>query len=178
MSPYLVVAAAIAFAAASVVKAPPDTMHIISGPRGQRTLTGKSGIRIPVLERKDTLYLGEVTINISPEKAPPAKDGVFVSVDAVAKVCVTSAADGIALATRNLLNKSPRRIAVDLERTLLGVVCETVAAFSYADICADRNGFSECAAARIANITAKLGLEIVSFAVVSVEAAEEKATDG
>ena len=41
------------------VKAPPDRAFIISGlGRNPRILTGRAGLKMPFLERKDVLYLG------------------------------------------------------------------------------------------------------------------------
>ena len=48
------------------VKAPPDQAYIISGLKKEsKVLIGRAGIRIPILERLDKLYLGQMTVDIS-----------------------------------------------------------------------------------------------------------------
>ena len=45
------------------VKAPPDKAFIISGYRKTpKILIGRAGVKIPLLERLDVLYLGQMTV--------------------------------------------------------------------------------------------------------------------
>ncbi|MBR6329967.1 MAG: flotillin family protein, partial [Lachnospiraceae bacterium] len=51
--------------ASGYVKAPPDMAYIISGfKRKPKILIGRAGIKIPFLERKDTLSLRQISIDI------------------------------------------------------------------------------------------------------------------
>ena len=68
------------------LKAPPDTAYIISGMGKRRILIGKAGWRLPFFERVDTLYLGQMTVDIKTEQSVPTNDFINVDVDAVAKV--------------------------------------------------------------------------------------------
>lgn len=69
------------------VKAPPDKAFIISGPhKAPRYLIGRAGFTIPFLERVDTLYLGQMSVDIKTETAVPTNDFINVNVDAIAKI--------------------------------------------------------------------------------------------
>ena len=71
------------------VKAPPDTAYIISGIKKKpKVLIGRAGIKIPFLERKDTLLLKQMSIDIKTGGFVPTKDFIGVDIDAVAKVKV------------------------------------------------------------------------------------------
>ena len=71
------------------VKAPPDKAYIISGLRREpRILIGRAGVKLPFLERKDTLVLKQVSIDIKTNGYVPTLDFIGVDIDAVAKVRV------------------------------------------------------------------------------------------
>ncbi|MBP5607624.1 MAG: flotillin family protein, partial [Lachnospiraceae bacterium] len=56
------------------VKAPPDTAYIISGIKKKpKVLIGRAGIKIPFLERKDTLLLKQMSIDIKTGGFVPTK---------------------------------------------------------------------------------------------------------
>ena len=80
------------------VKAPPDQAYIISGLKKEsKVLIGRAGIRVPIFERLDKLYLGQMTVDIKTEQSVPTSDFINVNVDAVAKVRISPLADGIKL---------------------------------------------------------------------------------
>ena len=52
------------------VKAPPDQAYIISGLKKEsKVLIGRAGIRVPIFERLDKLYLGQMTVDIKTEQS-------------------------------------------------------------------------------------------------------------
>ena len=100
----------------SYVKAPPDRAFIISGlGRNPKILIGRAGLKLPVLERIDKLYLGQMSVDIKTEQSVPTNDFINVNVDAVAKVRIEPSQEGIQLAAKNFLNKNPEQIAKDPE---------------------------------------------------------------
>ena len=102
----IVIAVLVAIVLIGYVKAPPDHAYIISGLRKEsKILIGRAGVRIPVLERMDKLYLGQMTVDIKTEQSVPTSDFINVNVDAVAKVRISPDAEGIKLAAKNFLNK-------------------------------------------------------------------------
>ena len=54
------------------VKAPPNVAYIISGlTKNPRILIGIGGFKIPLLERVDMLYLGQMSVDIKTSRAFP-----------------------------------------------------------------------------------------------------------
>ena len=67
-----VIAAVIIFGVICYVKAPPSTALIISGlGNTPRTLIGQGGICVPILERADRLFLGQISVPIRTETSVP-----------------------------------------------------------------------------------------------------------
>lgn len=108
------------------VKSPPDVAYIISGIRkNPKVLIGKAGIKIPFLERKDTLLLKQISIDIKTGGYVPTLDFIGVNIDAVAKIKVMCDNDGIQLAMRNFLNMSEQQITEALVDSLQGNMRES-----------------------------------------------------
>lgn len=59
--------------------------YILSEPR---VLIGDGGVKIPILERLDKVYLGQVTVDVKTSQPVPTHDFLDVMVDAVCKVRV------------------------------------------------------------------------------------------
>ena len=61
------------------VKAPPDMAYIISGLKKEpKILIGRAGIKIPFLERKDTLLVKQVSIDIKTNGFIPTLDFIVI----------------------------------------------------------------------------------------------------
>ena len=68
--PIVAVVAVVLLFLLGYVKAPPDRAFIISGfGRNPRILIGRAGIKLPFLERKDVLYLGQMSVDIKTEQS-------------------------------------------------------------------------------------------------------------
>ena len=90
------------------VKAPPDMAYIISGMgRKKKILIGRAGIKFPFLERKDTLVLKQISIDIKTNGYVPTLDFIGVHIDAVAKVRVKTDPEGIKLAMKKTVAVFP-----------------------------------------------------------------------
>ena len=71
--------------ASGYVKAPPDKAFIISGMKKEpKILIGRAGIKLPFFERKDTLVLKQISIDIKTNGYVPTLDFIGVDIDAVA----------------------------------------------------------------------------------------------
>ena len=168
--PVIVIAAvAVIIVAFGYVKAPPDKAYIISGLRKKsRVLIGRAGIRFPLFERIDKLYLGQMTVDIKTEQSVPTNDFINVNVDAVAKVRIMPTDDGIRLAAKNFLNKRPDEITVDLQDSLQGNMREIIGTLSLKSINTDRDSFSDQVMMKASKDMEKLGIEILSCNIQNV----------
>ena len=165
----VVVAAVVVLILSSYVKAPPDRAFIISGMgRNPRILTGRAGLKIPVLERLDKLYLGQMSVDIKTEQSVPTNDFINVNVDAVAKVRIEPSQEGIQLAAKNFLNKNPDQIAKDLQDSLQGNMREIIGTLSLKAINIDRDSFSDQVMEKASKDMKKLGIEILSCNIQNV----------
>lgn len=159
----------IIIAALGYVKAPPDKAFIISGLKKEpKILIGRSGIRIPFLERLDRLYLGQMTVDIKTGEPVPTNDFINVDVDAVAKVRIEQTPNGIKLAAKNFLNKNPDDIAMELKDSLQGNMREIIGTLSLKAINTDRDSFSDQVMEKASKDMAKLGIEILSCNIQNV----------
>ncbi len=151
------------------VKAPPDKAFIISGLRSRpRILIGRAGIKIPILERVDVLYLGQMTVDIKTEQSVPTNDFINVNVDAVAKVRIGTAPEAIQLAAKNFLNKKPEQITMDLQDSLQGNMREIIGTLALKTINTDRDSFSDQVMEKASKDMQKLGIEILSCNIQNV----------
>ena len=100
---------------ASFVSASPGEIKVISGPRGQRVLHGKTGWKVPLLERVDTMTASMISVDAQTTDFVPTNDYINVRVDAAVKVRI--ATDDPTLfraATRNFLYKTTAEISEEV----------------------------------------------------------------
>ena len=106
---------------AMYVKAPTDEAYILSGLKKQpRVLVGTGGFKVPIIERLDKVFLGQISIDVKTSKSVPTHDFIDVNVDAVCKVRVLPTKEGIDLASKNFLNKNEMQIAHSVQDSLEG----------------------------------------------------------
>ena len=165
----VVVVVLIALILLSYVKAPPDTAYIVSGiSKKPKVIIGGSGFRIPFLQRLDKLYLGQMSVDIQTSQPVPTNDFIDIRVDAVSKVRVDPSPEGIQLAAKNFLNKTPSLIAADLQDSLQGNMREVIGTLPLKDITIDRDSFSDQVMKKAGVDMARLGIEILSCNIQNV----------
>lgn len=151
------------------VKAPPSVAYILSGlKKDPRVLIGRGGLKIPILERLDKVYLGQVTVDVKTSQPVPTHDFLDVMVDAVCKVRVLPDTDGTRLAAKNFLNMTPSQIAAQVKDSLEGNMREVVGSLNLISINTDRDAFSDEIQKKAAPDMAKLGLEILSCNIQNI----------
>lgn len=151
------------------VKAPPSMAYILSGFRKEpRVLIGNGGVKIPVLERLDKVYLGQVTVDVKTSQPVPTHDFLDVMVDAVCKVRVKPDTEGTRLAAKNFLNMNSVQIAAQVKDSLEGNMREVVGSLDLIKINTDRDAFSDEIQKKAAPDMAKLGLEILSCNIQNI----------
>ena len=156
--------------AAGYVKAPPDEAYIISGVRkNPRRLVGQAGFRVPFFERKDKLYLKQITITVNTGNRVPTKDFINVQVNAVAKVRICPDSEKIELAQKNFLNKRPETMIADLQDSLQGNLREIIGTMSLREISQDKEAFSHQIKEKASVDMKALGIEIVTFNIMDLE---------
>ena len=151
------------------VKAPPAVAYILSGLcKEPRILIGTGGIKVPIIERLDRVFLGQTTVDIKTSMPVPTHDFIDVMVDAVCKVRVLPTPEGIRLAAKNFLNMTSEDIARQVEDSLEGNMREVIGAITLQGLVTDRDAFSDQIQQKAAKDMAKLGLEILSCNIQNI----------
>lgn len=171
---YLIIAilviALLIFILSGYVKAPPDMAYIISGLKKEpKILIGRAGIKIPFLERKDTLLVKQVSIDIKTNGFIPTLDFIGVSIDAIAKVRVMTDEKGIKLAMKNFLNMREPQITEALTDSLQGNMREIIGTVKLKELCTDRKKFGDEVQAKAQQDMNNLGIEIISCNIQTIE---------
>lgn len=162
----IAVVVGLAFLGAMFVSASPGEIKVISGPRGQRVLHGKTGWKIPILERVDTMTAGMISVDARTSDYVPTNDYINVKVDAAVKVKIgTERPELFQAATRNFLYKSSDEIADEVRDTLEGHLRAIIGQMELAQIVTDRATFSEKVQENATKDLEEMGLEIVAFNV-------------
>ena len=156
--------------ASGYVKSPPDKAYIISGlKREPKILIGRAGIKFPFLERKDTLVLKQISIDIKTNGYVPTLDFIGVDIDAVAKVRVKTDRDGIKLAMKNFLNMSENQIIEALTDSLQGNMREIIGTVKLKELNTDRKKFGDEVQSKAQTDMNALGIEIISCNIQRIE---------
>lgn len=160
----LLLVLAIGIFVAGFVSASPGEIKVISGPRGQRVVHGKTGWKVPVLERVDKMTAGMVSVDAKTTDYVPTNDYINVKVDAAVKVKIgTDRPELFKAATRNFLYKTQEEIADEVRDTLEGHLRAIIGQMKLEQIVTDRVSFSEKVQENATKDLEEMGLEIVAF---------------
>jgi flotillin len=152
------------------VKAPPSVAYVLSGfTKEPRVLIGTGGFKIPIFERLDKVFLGQITVDVKTSVPVPTKDFIDVIVDAVCKVHVTPDLQGTRLAAKNFLNFNAYEISESIKDSLEGNMREVIGAIQLESLVTDRDTFSDQVQEKAAKDMAKLGLEILSCNIQNIK---------
>lgn len=152
------------------VSASPSQIKVISGPRGQRVLHGKTGWKIPLLERVDIMTASMISVDAKTTDYVPTNDYINVKVDAAVKIKIATE-DPIVFqaAARNFLYKAPETIAEEVRDTLEGHLRAIIGQMGLEQIVTDRTSFSDKVQENAKQDLAEMGLEIVAFNIQGLE---------
>ena len=149
---------------AGFVSASPGEIKVISGPRGQRVLHGKTGWKIPILERVDSMTAGMISVDVKTSDYVPTNDYINIKVDAAVKVKIgTENPVLFQAATRNFLYKTSDEIADEIRDTLEGHLRSIIGQMELSTIVTDRSKFAETVQNNATKDLEEMGLEIVAF---------------
>lgn len=156
--------------ASGYVKAPPDQAYIISGGgKRPRYLIGKSGVRIPFLQRVDRLSLRMLSVDVKTSKTIPTLDYINIMVDSVAVVKISNSEEGLAKAAENFLNRDSEYINAMVVNVLEGNLREIIGSMRLTEIMNDRKTFATKVQENAMTDMQRMGLEIVSFNIQNID---------
>ncbi len=155
------------------VKAPPDTAYIITGLGRRKVLIGKSGIRVPFLQRLDKLKLSIISVDVKTQVPVPTKEFINVLIDGVVTLQVargTIEIDGetqdlLELAAKNFLNKDTEYYIRMVTPVLEGNAREIIGQMGIKEMVNDRKAFAEKVRENAIPDLRRMGLELLTFNV-------------
>src|SRR2546422_8963860 len=158
-------------------KAGPHEALVVYGFRGKRVITGHGTIVFPMVENCHDLSLELMSFDVAPQQDLYTKQGVAVTVEAVAQIKVKSDTESIWTASEQFLTKTPQQreglIRLVMEGHLRGIIGQLTVEeiVKQPEMVADRMR-STCA-----EDMTKMGLEVVSFTIKDVKDKNEYITN-
>src|SRR4051812_23783231 len=158
-------------------KVAPNEALIVYGLRGTRVVTGHGTIVMPIIEHAHELSLELMSFDVAPKQDLYTKQGVAVTVEAVAQIKVKSDPVSIRTGAEQFLTKTPQQreglIRLVMEGHLRGIIGQLTVEeiVKQPEMVGDRMR-STCAE----DIT-KMGLEVVSFTIKEVKDKNEYITN-
>jgi flotillin len=158
-------------------KAGPNEALIVYGFRGPRVIRGHGAIIFPVVENSRLLSLELMSFDVAPKQDLYTKQGVAVTVEAVAQIKVRSDNESILTAAEQFLSKNPPEreglIRLVMEGHLRGIIGQLTVEqiVKEPEMVADRMR-STCA-----DDMSKMGLEVISFTIKEVRDQNEYITN-
>jgi flotillin len=149
-------------------KAGPNEALIVYGFRGPRIIKGSGAVIFPVVESCRQLSLELMSFDVAPQQDLYTKQGVAVTVEAVAQIKVRSDRESILTAAEQFLTKAPQQreglIRLVMEGHLRGIIGQ----LTVEQIVKEPEMVGERMRATCAEDMSKMGLEVISFTIKEV----------
>jgi flotillin len=149
-------------------KAGPNEALIVYGFRGPRVIKGHGTVIFPMVENARELSLELMSFDVAPQQDLYTKQGVAVTVEAVAQIKVRSDQASILTAAEQFLTKNPAQreglIRLVMEGHLRGIIGQ----LTVEQIVKEPEMVGERMRATCAEDMSKMGLEVISFTIKEV----------
>ncbi len=158
-------------------KAGPNEALIIYGFGGAKVIKGHGAIVCPVIQQCKELSLELMSFDVAPQQDLYTKQGVAVTVEAVAQIKVRSDNESILTAAEQFLSKTPPQreglIRLVMEGHLRGIIGQ----LTVEQIVKEPEMMGERMRATCAEDMSKMGLEVISFTIKEVRDKNEYITN-
>jgi flotillin len=158
-------------------KAGPHEALVVYGFRGTRIIKGRGSVILPMVENCRLLSLELMSFDVAPQQDLYTRQGVAVTVEAVAQIKVKSDPESIHTASEQFLTKSPPEreglIRLVLEGHLRGIIGQ----LTVEEIVKQPEMVGERMRSTCADDMNKMGLEVISFTIKEVRDKNEYITN-
>jgi flotillin len=158
-------------------KAGPHEALIVYGFRGKRVVTGRGTIVFPMIENCHNLSLELMSFDVAPQQDLYTKQGVAVTVEAVAQIKVKSDVESVYTAAEQFLTKSDQEreslIRLVMEGHLRGIIGQ----LTVEEIVKQPEMVGDRMRGTCADDMNKMGLEVISFTIKEVRDKNEYITN-
>ena len=149
-------------------KAGPHEALVVYGFRGTRIVKGHGTVIFPMIETARGLSLELMSFDVAPEQDLYTRQGVAVTVEAVAQIKVKSDPESIQTASEQFLTKAPQEreglIRLVMEGHLRGIIGQ----LTVEEIVKQPEMVAERMRSTCAEDMNKMGLEVISFTIKEV----------
>src|SRR5215813_4053324 len=149
-------------------KAGPHEALVVYGFRGTRIIKGRGSVIFPMVENWKMLSLELMSFDVAPEQDLYTRQGVAVTVEAVAQIKVKSDPESIQTASEQFLTKTPQEreglIRLVLEGHLRGIIGQ----LTVEEIVKQPEMVGDRMRSTCADDMNKMGLEVISFTIKEV----------
>src|SRR5437660_621787 len=149
-------------------KAGPHEALVVYGFRGKRVITGHGTIVLPMVENCHDLSLELMSFDVAPQQDLYTKQGVAVTVEAVAQIKVKSDTESIWTAAEQFLTKTDQEreglIKLVMEGHLRGIIGQ----LTVEEIVKQPEMVGDRMRSTCADDMNKMGLEVISFTIKEV----------
>jgi len=150
-------------------KVGPHEALIVYGFRGKRVVSGKGTIVFPMIENCHDLSLELMSFDVAPQQDLYTKQGVAVTVEAVAQIKVKSDTESILTAAEQFLTKTDQEreglIRLVMEGHLRGIIGQ----LTVEEIVKQPEMVGDRMRSTCADDMNKMGLEVISFTIKEVK---------
>src|SRR6201997_1414490 len=158
-------------------KAGPNEALIVYGFRGPRVIKGHGTVIFPMVQTCRDLSLELMSFDVAPQQNLYTKQGVAVTVEAVAQIKVKSDKESILTAAEQFLSKEPNQreglIRLVMEGHLRGIIGQ----LTVEQIVKEPEMVGDRMRSTCADDMSKMGLEVVSFTIKEVRDKNEYITN-
>lgn len=165
------------FVAQMYRKVGPNEAFIVYGAGGTRVIKGGGTLIFPMIHSWKTLSLELMSFDVAPTQDLYTRQGVAVTVEAVAQIKVKSDQESILTAAEQFLSKTPQQreglIRLVMEGHLRGIIGQ----LAVEEIVKQPEMVADRMRATCADDMDKMGLEVVSFTIKEVKDGNEYITN-
>jgi flotillin len=149
-------------------KAGPHQAVIVYGLRGTRVIKGRGTFILPMIESSRDLSLELMSFDVAPKQDLYTKQGVAVSVEAVAQIKVKSDPESIQTAAEQFLTKSDQNREALIRLVMEGHLRGIIGQLTVEEIVKEPEMVGDRMRSTCAADMNKMGLEVISFTIKEV----------
>src|SRR5271166_5847800 len=158
-------------------KAGPNEALVVYGFRGTRVVKGHGTVIFPMVENCRELSLELMSFDVAPQQDLYTKQGVAVTVEAVAQIKVKSDPESIMTASEQFLTKSPPDREALIRLVMEGHLRGIIGQLTVEEIVKQPEMVSDRMRGTCADDMNKMGLEVISFTIKEVRDKNEYITN-
>jgi len=149
-------------------KAGPHEALLVYGFRGKRAVTGRGTIVMPMIESCHELSLELMSFDVAPQQDLYTKQGVAVTVEAVAQIKVKSDTESIWTAAEQFLTKTDQQREALIKLVMEGHLRGIIGQLTVEEIVKQPEMVGDRMRSTCADDMNKMGLEVISFTIKEV----------